>query len=213
MIIAITTLLSETEKEFANEMEAKQSVIDSLHVQLRDSSRQLGEDRQRLEQSEARSKERSERKFKIANLRRAEEEEKHRLVRMQQDKGHMSNGEVKMMIGDADKPFTMLPHNVSTASIVQDHRMAHSLPAADVLRNVLQAYCGNNQKLDSGVKELKSKSRDLEAKYRKLITLCVAVPDDKVDELLGSLVTAVASEQEDVELARVRDFLQKVDGC
>lgn len=208
---AITALLAETEKEFTTEMEGKQSAIDTLHLQLRESSRQLGEDRQRLERSEARAKERTERKFKIANLKRAEDEERHRLAQLHQD-GHVSSADMatRMMIGDADKPFTMLQNG---ASLVQDSRLAHTLPSAERIHNILQAYASNNHSLDGGVKALRRRSRELEAKYRKLITLCVSVPDSKVDELLASLVTAVDSEQDDVELARVREFLQKVDSC
>lgn len=195
------------------EMETKQVAIDSIHTQLRDSSKQLGEERRCLEQREARVNERNERKFKIANFRRAEEEERNSLARLQQEQGQMGNGDVSMMIGDADKGYMMLPPNIPGAAVVHDHRLAASLPSPTVLRNTTNAYTNNNQSLELGVKGLKSKSRDLEAKYRKLITLCVSVPDSKVDELLGPLITAVDSEQEEVELGRVRDFLQKVESC
>jgi len=52
---------------------------------------------------------------------------------------------------------------------------------------------------------------ELAAKYRKIISMCTGVEEDNVDGVLHNLLRAVESES-DVELGRVRDFLQRVDG-
>jgi len=52
----------------------------------------------------------------------------------------------------------------------------------------------------------------LAAKYRKIISLCTQVDEESVDEHLESLLRAVESEPDDVELSRVRDFLSRVGG-
>jgi regulatory protein SWI6 len=211
-VSAITSLLSQTEKEFSSEMAAKQSIIDSIHVQLRESSAHLGEERRRLERLQQRAKEREERKQKIANLRRAAEEEHFRLSQMQQQEGQLSNGIMEMQMGDADKTFSPLPPNLSPTALIHDQRLAASLPSNSALRARVNAYIANNDKLDEEVRDQKSKSRDLEGKYRRIISLCTHVDEDKIDSVLDNLFRAVDSEHGDVELGRVRDFLQKVEG-
>ncbi|KAI9733816.1 MAG: transcriptional regulator swi6 [Claussenomyces sp. TS43310] len=211
IISSITSLLSETEKEFTMEMQAKQTVIDSLHAQLRESSAKLGEERRHLEELQIRAKERAERTQKIANLRRAEEEERARLGQMKQQ-GHMTNGDIDMMPGDADKAFAILPPNIPSSALMLDPRLAASLPSTSALKARLNAYTANNDALEAEVRGLKSKSRDLEAQYRKVISMCTQVPEERINNnMLDSLLKAVDSENSDVELARVREFLQKVE--
>jgi regulatory protein SWI6 len=70
----------------------------------------------------------------------------------------------------------------------------------------------NRETLESEVRGLKGKSLDLEKKYRRVIGLCTRVEEDMVDSVLDNLCRAVDSEHGDVELGRVRDFLQKVEG-
>ena len=224
-ISAITSLLSDTEVEFNREMEAKQTQIDSIHMKLRDSSAALGEERRRLEGLQAHAKEREERKLKIANLMRAAEEERVRLSQMQQQYGQM-NGEVEMRLGDADKglaiPAGAVPANILSNINPNPHQpqvidqaqrqLLASLPPTHVLRARVSAYKSNNDALTEDVRGLQSKSSELAAKYRRIISLCTRVDENKVDGVLDNLLRAVESEQNDVELGRVRDFLQRVDG-
>lgn len=218
MIPAITSLLSETEKEFATEMEAKQSTIDAIHTQLREASAQLGDERRRLEALQVRAKEREQRKQKIANLRRATDEEHFRLGQLQRQHGHTpDNEDVEMKLGDADKALNVpaFPPNFNVKQGRLDPAQAQllsSLPSIPILRSRLNAYAANNETLSDAVKGLKGKSSELESKYRRVIALCTNVEDEKVDGVLTSLFRAVDSEQGDVELGRVRDFLRRVDG-
>src|SRR3954464_10353454 len=96
-------------------MDAKQAQIDSIHVKLRESSALLGQERSRLDALRKETKEREERKLKIANLRRAAEEERSRLAQLQQQYGQINN-EGDMRLGDADKalaiPGGAIPANV-----------------------------------------------------------------------------------------------------
>jgi regulatory protein SWI6 len=222
---AITSLLSDTEVEFNREMEAKQTQIDSIHMKLRDSSAALGEERRRLEGLQARAKECEERKLKIANLMRAAEEERVRLAQLQQQYGQM-DGELEMRLGDADKglaiPAGAVPANILSNINPNPHQhqvidqaqrqLLASLPPTHVLRARVNAYKSNNDALAEDVRGLQSKSSELAAKYRQIISLCTSVDENKVDGVLDNLLRAVESEQNDVELGRVRDFLQRVDG-
>jgi hypothetical protein len=62
------------------------------------------------------------------------------------------------------------------------------------------------------VKQLRSRSAELEEKYKKVVSLCTGVEENKVGGLLDGLVKAVESEGRMVEVNRIRDFLRKVDG-
>ncbi|RDW69431.1 hypothetical protein BP6252_08451 [Coleophoma cylindrospora] len=223
IITSIASLLANIEKEFTKEMDTKQAVIDTYHNQLRESSAELGTQRRRLEAVQARIKEIQERKVKIANLRRAKEEEGHTTAQMLQDHGQ-TNGQVEMQLGDADKGFALIPGPIPNDDLAnlnmnqpqgldQSQRaILSTLPPAAVLRAHINAYTTNNDGLEERVKELKSKSTDLANKYRRIISLCTSVEESKVDGHLDNLMRAVESEQNDVELGRVRDFLQRVDG-
>ena len=54
---------------------------------------------------------------------------------------------------------------------------------------------------------------ELEKKLRRVVALCTGVEEEKLDIMIGGLITAVESEKgEDVEVSRVREFLRKVEG-
>jgi regulatory protein SWI6 len=225
-ISAITSLLSDTEKEFAAEMDAKQKIIDTIHKQLRESSAQLGEERRRLETLQKRAEKREQRKHKISNLRRAADEEHFRLGQLQRQHNQTVGSDGReMRLGDADKdlavPAGILPDKVVANVTLHQGQPIHleqaqlqkitGLPSTHILRARLNAYAANNEALSDAVKGLKGKSSDLEKKYRRVIALCTGVEDGKVDGVLASLFRAVNSEVGDVELTRVREFLRRVD--
>ncbi|KUJ06992.1 uncharacterized protein LY89DRAFT_790085 [Mollisia scopiformis] len=225
IITSITTLLTETENEFTKEMEKKQNVIDDLHSQLRAASGDLGEQRRRLEGYQAEANERDICKLKTANLMRAYEEERSRLSQMQGQYGQM-NGEIELQLGDADKGYAVPeqaanilsrinphPHQPLVISQPERQALASSLPPVHVLRARLNAYKANNQALEESVRDLQSKSSELAGKYRQVISLCTGVEESIVDSVLENLLRAVDSEQDDVELTRVREFLQRVEGA
>lgn len=224
IINSISTLLTETENEFTAEMDAKQAQIDAIHVKLRESSAILGQERNRLESLKKETKEREERKMKIANLRRASEEERAKLTQMQKQYGRL-NGEAEMRLGDADKglaiPGGAVPANVLSNINPGSHQpqvldpaqrqVLASLPPSHILQARLNAYRANNEALSEGVQSLKVKSSELASKYRKIIGLCTGVAEEEVDNHLGNLLRSMESEPADLDLGRVREFLQRVD--
>lgn len=207
------------------EMDAKQAQIDSIHVKLRESSALLGQERSRLDALKKETKEREERKLKITNLRRAAEEERSRLAQLQQQYGRM-NSDGEMRLGDADKalaiPGGAIPANVLSNINPSPHQpqvldqaqrqLLASLPPTHTLRARVNAYTANNESLAENVRSLQVKSSELAAKYRKIISVCTSIPEDQVDEHLNNLVRSMDSEPADLDLGRVREFLQRVDG-
>ncbi len=221
-IIAITTLVTETEQEFSKEMDKKQAVIDDLHTQLRDASGELGEQRRRLESLQAEMNERESRKRKASNLMRAYKEEGSHLSQLQAQYGQV-NVDSEAHLGDADTGLGISPKATPVVSkVTSDHQgpiiggadrqfLASALPPLAVLRARANAYADNNKALEANIRGLQSKSSELANKYRTIIGLCTGVEDTKVDEQLDNLLRAVESELTDVELARVRDFLLRIE--
>ncbi len=215
--------MTETEAEFSKEMDKKQAVIDDLHTQLRDASGELGEQRRRVETLQAEANERESRKRKTSNLMQAYEEERSRLSQLQSQYGQV-NSEVDMQLGDADTGLGIAAKATTVLSKVNPDQqglvieradrqfLASSLPPVHVLRARVNAYMENNKALEANVRGLQSKSSELANKYRTIIGLCTGVEDTKVDEQLDNLLRAVESEPTDVELARVREFLQRIEG-
>ncbi len=213
-IIAITTLVTETELEFSKEMDKKQAVIDDLHMQLRDASGELGEQRRRLEGLQAEMNERESRKRKTSNLMRSYEDEA--------EYGQV-NSDPEAQLGDADTGLGISPKASPILSkVTSDHQgpiinvterqfLASTLPPLYTLRARVNAYAENNKALEANVRGLQSKSSELANKYRTIIGLCTGVDDTKVDEQLDNLLRAVESEPTDVELARVREFLVRIE--
>jgi regulatory protein SWI6 len=220
--IAISSLVTDVEKEFSKELDSKQARIDNLHSQLREASALLGEQRRRREQLETEAKEQASRKHRLANLTRALDTERARLHQIQQQLGQ-SPLQTEMQLGDADKGLTLptLPSNVlanissnpqmSVSNLDQAQRqLLSSLPPAHVLRARINAYQGNNQVLEQNVRDLQSKSSELVNKYRKVVGLCTGTPIDKVDQVGPKLLRAIESEP-NVDLRRIRDFLGRVE--
>jgi regulatory protein SWI6 len=221
-ITAITTLVTETELEFSKEMDKKQAVIDDLHMQLRDASGELGEQRRRLESLQAEMTERESRKRKTSNLMRSFEDEGSRLSQLQAEYGQV-NGDLEAQLGDADTGLGVSPKASPILSkVTSDHQgpiingterqfLASTIPPLHTLRARVNAYAENNKALEANVRGLQSKSSELANKYRTIIGLCTGVDDTKVDEQLDNLLRAVESEPTDVELARVREFLVRIE--
>ncbi|KAG9247072.1 hypothetical protein BJ878DRAFT_565232 [Calycina marina] len=223
---SISELLSSTDAEFHTEMSAKQAHIDTIHAKLRDSSATVGIERAKLDDLRKQAKERDESKLKILNLTRAEEEQRQNLKLKQQQYGQQVV-EQDMNLGEADielvVPAGVVPANF-LLSIDQNQQqppvldqaqrqILSGLPPAHVLRARLNAYRANNDSLESNIKGMQSRNSALAAKYRKIISLCTGVKEGDVDSVLGGLVRAIESEGPgDVELGRVREFLQRVDG-
>ncbi|KAI7587547.1 hypothetical protein KC316_g4984, partial [Hortaea werneckii] len=59
----------------------------------------------------------------------------------------------------------------------------------------LRAYESHNATLAVQAKDLSARSQELEALYRKVVSLCTGVEEEKVEGCLGGLIAAVESEQ------------------
>lgn len=221
IITSITEMVRTTEEEFAQEMAAKQGVIDNIHASLRQTSSNLGQSTQQLKLLRQAQKERNERVQKITSLRSAADEEGYRLQQLKEqypalDRSLNGEGGGEMALGQPDSQFSPFRPGTTTHEI-QQHLQAN--PAAldgtitkEQLRARIAAYRQNSHDLESKVHDMKRGSRKTQEKYRRVIALCTKTDETKLDNLLEGLWRSVESDAADVELGRVREFLSRVEG-
>ncbi|KAF2472732.1 uncharacterized protein BDR25DRAFT_258180 [Lindgomyces ingoldianus] len=87
------------------------------------------------------------------------------------------------------------------------------LQSTQLLRHRLEVYVVNNKRLAERRRLLKEKDAGLENMYRKVVSLCTKVEEERIDGVVEGLVAALESDPVDgVEVGRVREFLRKVEG-
>ena len=108
---------------------------------------------------------------------------------------------------------TQLPLNFNQLPPTTAVALAH-LPGISTLRQRLEAYIQDCMSLSERGRKLKEKDGQLEVMYRKVVSLCTKVEEERVDQVLEALVLALDSEGGlgDTEVGRVREFLRKVEG-
>ncbi|KAK7958053.1 hypothetical protein PG988_012901 [Apiospora saccharicola] len=195
IITSITHLLNETSTSFQTELKKKQSDLDTLHASLRTTSTQLNDAKRTLESLQTAAKSQSLTRQKIYNLSQGRDEEQSRLLRLEQTQGPMD-------------PNSSAWETELAAQTVDDA----SLPSAALLRARIQALRLRTEMTHKAVGTLKGRSKDVEVKYRRVVSLCSGVPEQQVDEVIDGLLRAVESEKDGLEIGRVRRFLGGVDG-
>jgi hypothetical protein len=81
-----------------------------------------------------------------------------------------------------------------------------------VLKTRIKAIEGRAEATKNMVQALKGRSRDVEVKYRRVISLCTSVAEDEVDAVVDGLLKAAESESDQLDPGRVRRFLGGVEG-
>ena len=211
---AITHLLSETATVFQSEMKAKQHTVDSLHASLRTASAQLGDARRTLETLEEKAKSQQQARQKVVNLSRARHEEQIRLLELEQARGQGNSDsgivtswevEVESLANATSNLSGSLGLNASSSN---DQTVA---PAV-VLRARINALRSRTAETRQAEQALKSRSREIELKFRRLVALATKCSEADVDSHLDGLMRAVESEKGELEIGRVRRFLGGVEG-
>jgi len=202
----------------------KTSQIDTLTKEIKDLSAQQASETQTLNDLQQRIHIREDRQRRIANLARYID------VSTKPTKPTSSSSEQQKTFGITDQMLeSVLATATNSSSSLRDLNLQQ-------LRALHKAYKANENLLHKENNSLKSRSVEIESLYRKVISLCTGVPEDKIDEMLTSLVAAVESESSNLAhvnvsrntagnlgesthggmaglgAARVREFLSLVDG-
>jgi regulatory protein SWI6 len=201
--------------------------MELVHGKVRQNSTALSNEKRQLDELQAQVSEKTDLERKTANLRRSASEYRARLSQSNGKSDSTLRTLPNVRIGEADKgleidlyidmdPATGTAVNGNTHLTPAQMSAVASLPPAPILRARMTAYKHDIENLTTNAKKLKGKSGDLEQRYRQIIALCTGVEESKVDESLGSLLQAVASEGKDegnVDLdERIKAFLELVRG-
>ncbi|KAF2650828.1 apses transcription factor-like protein [Lophiostoma macrostomum CBS 122681] len=236
-------ILQSTAMQFTQEARIKQDNIDRTNETIAQLSAYQKTEQQRLEHLRARLRLRQDRAKRIANLKRWLEPQRHMLavnagMSNFQEKRKIGYADVEgagLTINDGDLPYevrsagdrlmrkasdgpayllTPLPVDFNSLPPNKAVALAH-LPSISTLRQRLEAYVQDNMSLAQRSHKLKEKDDQLEIMYRKVVSLCTKVDEDRIDGVLEGLVLALDSEPcngSTVEVGRVREFLRKVEG-
>lgn len=194
--LAITHLLNETSASFQQEIKTKQVSLDSIHGTLRTTSTQLGDARKNLEQLTTAVKKQQVARQIISNLAHARQEDQIRLMQEQAKSNPTSSWETELS--------TVLESSAEPSG--------GFLPSSLILRTRIKALESRAEATKNMVNKLQGRSRDVEIKYRRVISLCTGVPEEEVDAAVDGLLKAAESENDELDPGRVRRFLGGVEG-
>lgn len=196
--------------------------IDRLNEQIREFSAMQKAELERLQVTQARIKARGEKQAKLANLRRIMNEKRASLspdLHEELKSGAVQLGSADSVLLPEDLAAILpnLPQEGATISPEQRSLLSSALPPPSELRTRLHAYNTNNTQLKDHANELRGRSHELEGLYRRVVSLCTGVEEERVEEALPNLLQAIESEKSggieaEGDVVRVRDFLRKVDG-
>ncbi|KAF2228293.1 hypothetical protein BDZ85DRAFT_188949 [Elsinoe ampelina] len=177
VITSLTSLLQSNLQNHKTLLQQKMTQIDALTTQIQELSSQQAAELQRFNDMKDKVRLREERERKIQNL-----------SRFLSSSTSRSNAATGSADDNISKRYRLPTHadNISSAAL-------GNLSVAQ-LRAISRGYERNNAALTQENQTLKSKSLDLESMYRRVISLCTSVAEDKVDEMLSGLVAAVESE-------------------
>ncbi|KAF2639517.1 apses transcription factor-like protein [Massarina eburnea CBS 473.64] len=233
-------ILQSASMQFTQEARLKQDAIDRTNESISQLSALQKTEQQKLETLRSRLRQRQDRAKRIQNLRRWVELQRQNLavstntdLNEKRRVGHADIEGANVIISANDLPPQLLaasPHLMKKASdgpsylstplpvdlsFLTQHDAAQiaKLPSIATLRHRLEVYTRNNGGLAERSRILKEKDGQLEVMYRKVVSLCTKVDEDRVDSVLEGLVQALDSDPLDgVEVGRVREFLRKVEG-
>ncbi|KAK7202658.1 hypothetical protein BZA70DRAFT_285677 [Myxozyma melibiosi] len=113
--------------------------------------------------------------------------------------------------GSSSLEQSTTPTTTTTTKESTTIKFTAPLPPLAVLRARVSAYKRNRAHLSSLARDLRSRSSDLEDKFRGVVAKCTGVEKSRVDSLLEGLVQAVESDPGEVDMVRVAGFLRNVD--
>ncbi|KAF2762142.1 start control protein cdc10 [Pseudovirgaria hyperparasitica] len=234
------SFLSQAETQYSAETRIKQDQIDKTNSMIKELSTHQKLESQKLDVLRQRNQVRSDRLQRIQNLRRWAESQRRALAN--KEPAALTRLKA-CSIGDADLDTgvavradhlpdsvlsltTILPSstapeftssingNLDIDTLSGPHQaFLYSLPPVHVLKARLSAYISNNSNLQERCKSLKERNGELEAQYRKIISICTNTDETRIEESLSGLVAAVESETSDgIDVSRVKEFLRKVEG-
>lgn len=198
VIASMTALLTQNLASHKEILRQRTEEVDKLNAQIQEFSAVQKIELEKVQALQARVKARDERQARLKNLRRAIEEKRSSIV-------------------PSSSAGTVISRDVQVAlDLLSNGADAKISPG--VLKVLSASLTQNNASLRRKAHELHGRSSELESLYKRVVSLCTGVPEDKVEEALPNLIAAIESEKskslnsgEAGDVVRVRDFLKRVE--
>lgn len=84
------------------------------------------------------------------------------------------------------------------------------LPPTVLLKARINAYKRNDKHLSNVLQTISTNQSELENKFKRVLSLCLKIDENKVDNMLDGLLQAISSEDpQDIDTDEMQDFLKK----
>jgi hypothetical protein len=207
----MTSLLTQNLASHKELLRTRTEQVDRFNEQIRELSAKQREEIEQLHERKERVRLREERQVKIANLRREIERKRAAKRTPNRRNGNRSPSQVKQ---DIEPDWLSLQTEDGRSDPQQRQYVMTSVPPPRSLQARINAFMKSNANLEQQAAQLRSRSTEVQALYRKVVSMCTGVPEAEVEQSLPALVAAVESEQGSLgkqDVGRVRDFLRRVD--
>ncbi|KAK0501546.1 hypothetical protein EDD18DRAFT_1431246 [Armillaria luteobubalina] len=211
VIADMTQMIQSLSTEFQTEIKSKQDALDVTQAHLRAATRELSEQRKQIQMWQGRCAELDMLAQRVRNVEHAIEDEvqfdwtgrggesvgvedKSPAFRYRGPSSTMTGTQAPVVTIDVDPP---MPTGDSAASLIR-------------LRRLKMWHEKMEEIAEQRMKGLRGASAEKEFMCRKIVALCTGIGVDKVEDMLDSLLVAVESEAQVVDIGRVSGFMQKV---
>ncbi|KAG0664362.1 transcriptional regulator swi6 [Maudiozyma exigua] len=118
------------------------------------------------------------------------------------------NGDIEKLLGETN--VDQIVQEIQDNYDNNEDKINDMLPPTVLLNVRINAYKRNDKHLDDTLNTIKGKQSKLEAKFRRVLSLCLKIDENKVDGMLDGLLQAISSEDpQDIDTDEMQDFLKK----
>lgn len=213
LLASMTEMLNQSLASHKDLLKQKSEEIDRLNAQIKELSNFQKAELDKVAEMKERVRARGERQAKIAALRQALAEKRQSrksATTPQREEDWLKNPSSSEIL-EFDQSGNGTPNPI------QRTFLANNVPSSSQLKASIAAYAHQNTTLQQTADDLRARSAERQAMYRRVVALCTGVDERKVEESLPSLLAAIESERGafggdgEGEVRRVREFLRKVE--
>ncbi|SCV03018.1 LANO_0G01640g1_1 [Lachancea nothofagi CBS 11611] len=235
LINNIQTLINTISQDYDMEIKQHKEQLSKLHADLNDQRKLLTASRDKLAQGRQLRDDHTQLTEQISNIHQAIVEEDADFKKVSGELG-IDDESLDMAEFDADEPFRIdfiydflekklqseysgdLKQFLDNASLnsllsqlmTENSGQEESIPPEGLLRARICAYEKNEHKLNESLQAVREKQAHLEGRFRRVLSLCLKVDEDKVDGMLDGLLQAISTEDpEDIDTDELQTFLSK----
>ncbi|SCU96588.1 LADA_0H01706g1_1 [Lachancea dasiensis] len=235
LINNIQSLINTISQDYDMEVRQHKDQLSRLHADLNAQRKVLATSREKLVHARQLRDEHTQLTEQISNIQQAIVEEDATFKKVSGELG-IDDESLEMAEFDADEPFridfiydflekklqsdykgdlTEMFEKTSVDSLMtqltnENSGHEETIPPEVLLRARISAYEKNGHNLDDSLRSVQEKQAHLEGRFRRVLSLCLKVEEDKVDGMLDGLLQAISTEDpDDFDTSEMQKFLSK----